>query len=203
MKFIHIFSAAILLSSYTAYSAPFGEKTNCRFEKVGEQNIYKGWSYCTAKVNNNEVYEINQYVPASLSPRTTISNFVFTSLGYTYLSCEAEVPFSHKEDIMKEVCDYKPEANFLASPLYDGTAYEAKLKVAKQGRDYDGYIVSHEFTVNGVNYGPSVPLIAVRTATLFNITYKVTDNDGYTGTKSKTLIVNPLNDPCREGTSSC
>jgi len=187
-------SAAVLSN---VASAEFGEKVNCRIETTGQVSIYQGWASC-----NVDGYHLSQFVHATTLPAIRLTQWQ----GGSYKSCSASVPFYKKEDVTQEVCDYKPQANFNLVAFYDGTAYQASLRVNAQGRDFDGNISRHQFWVNGVYKGASVAPITVSSFTQFTVKYTVTDNDGYTHTQTQSIIVDPGDDPCFGGPgehSSC
>lgn len=167
------------------------DPVNCR-SVTSEVDMYGGHN-ASCKTRSGE--EISRYVWPTIHSTAWIN-----SNGE---SCQASLNFYGKQQVTKTQCDYTPKANLTLTALHDGTAYEARLRVSGRGTDRDGSVISEQFWLNGTYKGASISPIIVHQATRFTVKYQVTDNDGYTDTQTKTIWVNPQNDPCLDGVVSC
>ena len=175
------------LFTFSLFASAGDEAVNCRNE-VQQIPVYGGLATC---YDGN--YRITRLIPDGFS--STV--FLTERNNNVLYSCLAFVPFSHLVEEVVQVCDYTPLADFTLRPRYDGTAATGFLDVTANASDRDGTIVKHEWWVNGTFYGNSTPqLPTVHSFTDYTITYKVTDNDGYTDTQTKTAYVDPDQDPC-------
>lgn len=191
---------APLLFSAHSFAAPFGEPTNCREEVTSQKNIYQGVAECNAHYSwtdwaNGKLkgFSDNKFISNDISPTTRqfvtvydmveIKSHTITGSAHNYhkqISCSAEVPFSHKEDVLETVCDYKPVAGIRVRE-----DNEHVVDISVSGNDYDGNIVSLESWVNGVSKGSSKNYFHYHgSQKLINIKVRVVDNDGYQYTTS-------------------
>lgn len=192
---LSLISSLLVFTSY-AYSGD--DPVNCRNE-TAQVPVYSGNATCYA---GSGVW-ISRYVSDQNSPTAILSRTQYLNGQWRTFSCSASVPFSHYQNLTTQVCDYTPDADFRVSVNYDGTAYTATARASSRASDRDGSIVQHSWTVNGVSYGSSAPVISATTFTRLSINYTVTDNDGYTDSKTRVVYLDPGDDPCLEGEVSC
>lgn len=193
MKYIALLSLLLASFSFTANAGDeFGEKVNCR-STTSQLPIYAGWAYCTPPGAN---FPISQYV--SPTPQSIV--FIHQYSEGSFRSCLASVPFSHYSNVTTTQCDYKPVSSISASPH---EFWETYVRVS--GKDYDGNVVKTELWIDGVkkpNRGATSNYTMVHSTVPFTVKVKVTDNDGYTHTSTKTVTprnVGPImcgNVPC-------
>ncbi|MBQ4879849.1 hypothetical protein [Pseudoalteromonas luteoviolacea] len=168
----------LILSSTFVDATP----VNCRIVDAGTVNLYGGWSYCNAFSSNGRMKQIREYVHPTVLQQRTIHQFI----NGEWLNCRATVPFSHTEDVTKEVCDYKPGVSVSVRQFSEGSA----VFEINEG-DRDGTIVSREIRLNGELINTSLGEVQVFGAIgeSFYLSVKVTDNDGYTGTGSAGITI--------------
>ncbi len=188
--------SSLLVFTSSAYSGD--DPVNCRTE-TSQIPIYSGNASCYA---GSGVW-LSRFVSNQNSPTTSLSENRFVNGQQVTFRCTANVPFSHYQSVTSQVCDYTPDADFRVNVNYDGTAYLATARATSRASDRDGNIVQHSWTVNGVSYGSSAPVISASSFTRLSIRYTVTDNDGYTDSKTRVVYLDPGDDPCLEGEVSC
>ncbi|MCF6434909.1 hypothetical protein [Pseudoalteromonas sp. MMG022] len=210
-------SAQCLLLATTANAGD--EPVNCKNVQVSETKIYAGHASCTAyhyytKYDQNRNSQRHTYSETlsrnvdettkrwvTLTGMATISTNTWFLNDFTYrtgISCSAEVPYSHSEPVMEQQCEYTPRAGVRV--IRDEGTTETYVKA--HGSDRDGHIVKAELWVDGVKQaGDSLSLYG-NSGDTFQVTGRVTDNDGHTDQISKTitLVVSPPrmcgNEPC-------
>ncbi|MCF2948085.1 hypothetical protein L0668_08205 [Paraglaciecola aquimarina] len=132
---------------------------------------------------------------------TTMSDGVCTILNESdWITCAAEVPFSHVADVYGEVCDYKP----VSSTSYYGERIGINEYITSIGTtgaaDFDGHIVSRELWINGVEYDfNTIQKFTTQSGAQFAVRIRVTDNDGYQTEDTQTIraIDSSNHDPSR------
>ena len=224
-----LFLSLMSIMAASAFATP--EPVNCR-DIISYKPIYSGPVQCddtytqeTCKVINSRTIDLitqthTKTLYSSATP-TTKSTMVLRELitfQESYgagpgactipktvtreLSCIADVPFSHNEEVKSTVCDYKPVAGFSVSPRV------SSFVLTSTSSDYDGSIVSYRWIVNGSVASSSASLtlphvqseyINGRSYSRYEVSLEVTDNHGYKNTFSRSLL--ELNDECR--TQSC
>jgi hypothetical protein len=187
------------LSLFTLLSAqastPFGQKVNCRDEVVAQKNIYQGLAICPVKIDyvfsggilgdSTFTFEtdLTQTFPPTTSSSAIILGVVSLPNGLTTTaSCNADIPFSHTEDVLQEVCDYKPLAYLTIDNYSAGEVY-----VSARGADFDGTFTVR-LKIDGVEQSSTSKVLEVFTGQYqmgqrVRVESVVTDNDGYTTTK--------------------
>lgn len=166
------------------------EEVNCRTEFVGTQKIYQGWATCSKTLtlkNDQEVkVTIKDYVSATTSSKATLDKLYYANDGKTYyVTCTADVPYSHEEDVYEEVCDYTPNVDLhvFQDNIYSTTVYA-------DWSDRDGNVNKVEWWVDGVKTSVGSSFNMTRRGSNEDyskrLQIKVTDNDGYTDADSVT-----------------
>lgn len=200
--------ATLLLVSVGASAG--NDPVNCRMVVDHQQNIYEGNASCTGTfwyssyVNGSPKLmqgskTLQNYIPATIHSSTVLSGLasiqVTGATGHTLTethiaSCSARIPFSHKQDVMKQECDYTPTAS-LSVYRYEASTTSS---VSVNGSDSDGSIAKKELWVNGVKQSGTSTQLNGSVGDVFSVKGRVTDNDGYTNeyTKSVTLIYRPV-----------
>ncbi len=193
---MYLKSFALLSFIIFSFSSHAYEKTNCRLETKGQQNIYSGYSSCTAIHNytdweNQRIvrkvdhYNLEEFIAETTRSRTNLSKLITVNVHsmsgepYSYrttVSCPADIPFSHKEDVKEEVCDYKPKANIRVERMFPD---EESVLIIADGSDKDGTIVSQKLWVDDIPVSSGYVAWG-RTGKIITIKLHVTDNDGYT-----------------------
>lgn len=213
MKLLSSLVSLLAMSTATLVNAstPFGQPVNCR-DDISYRNVYAGPVQCNASYQVQScvpkpagfdiiTQTINDtlYGNSPATTRTTMNLYKMVTFKYSEgvgpnacsipvdrtreLACTATIPFSHQEQIVKNICDYKPEARLAYSAGYRA------VDVMGFSRDYDGTIVSEQLWVDGVlQSGASITLEGYP-GQAFSVTITATDNHGYTDTKSQTVVI--------------
>lgn len=193
------FALSALIST-GSYAATGGEKVNCRQVKDKDQNIYQGTASCQATyhyttcpdgVGSCEVKQGSTTLSQSFSP-TTQEQVVLkgltsqqtigvtgTVLNQTYhVECLARIPFSHTEEVTKEVCDLTPIVYITSATANRGQS-EALTTITVRASDADGFVASVELWVDGVKRSGASESIITQRRALISVRAVVTDNDGH------------------------
>lgn len=169
----------LAITSTSILAAPFGEKVNCKNKVVGTQYIYYGNATC--RINN---VEYSEYVNRSYTSSYTVSK----TINGVRKSCFATLSNFKPEDIIKEVCEYKPVAYIKQYPIEES----ANGVIEVRGADYDGSIVKTELWIDGVKQSSTTKTLFGNHGDTFQIKAVVTDNDGYTTVNTSTATLKYL-----------
>ncbi len=167
------------------------EPVNCETTSV-QVALYEGWSYCSVEVSG-VLYQLSEYIQLTRSSRALLSEYIN---GSRY-ECFADVPFSRFGTETIQVCEYTPKAVIKEHNVDagDGT-YEQGVKVVDfESSDRDGYVVSEEVFIDGVSVPNRYHELKVKFgeySSTYNVTFKVTDDDGNVTETSKNVSVSNL-----------
>lgn len=191
MKFKNIIKFVLPIAAlFTSTAALAGDDpVNCR-NATSYQPIYSGNATCTATYYGSGGFgttTLSRYVFDTIINREFITGTVWGSDNRLYsASCWANVPFSHYDEVVTQVCDYTPKSSFILSSSGFG-----HVGISNRASDRDGNIVKTEWWVDGVYKGTTTPSISTSVPKTFSVRQKVTDNDGYTDQSTRSIFVQP------------
>ncbi|TQV89555.1 hypothetical protein [Aliikangiella coralliicola] len=170
------------------------EEVNCK-TTTSEVRVYSGHAQCYA-FSGGQIYTVSQFVAPQLSSTARLTELRYVNGSTKWLSCTANVPFSHYDTVSVRECEYTPKANFSAAEYSYGY-----ITINDFSSDRDGSIVKWEFWLNGVKRATSTtsagiggnwPVDIGSTVTLKMV---VTDDQGHTDSVTKTRYIQGL-PPC-------
>ena len=171
-----------------------GDNTvNCRTVKVAEQHQYMGWANCSVTVYDPqgypELHNLSQYFDVTNIQRKQLSRYIYNG----YYSCNADVPYYNTIDITKTVCDYTPQSSFYYSQTPNNLTGSNIVSVTSNSSDRDGHIVKYEWWEDNKKVGGDSHTLRLASHYGKTIQLKliVTDNQGYTDTTVKTVVIKP------------
>jgi hypothetical protein len=182
-----------VLGTQSIYAGPSSCNANLVYVNYKKRNPNDNLCFDTEVINKS--IPITQQVQSSTSPVKEISalhRYKTTGITTTgpnnsctelweqkWLSCFADIPYSHEEDVQGEVCDYKPIVSVSAVTVRTGSNEFFTTVFSNNSDDYDGEVVSTELWVNGQKFNSKTANITTVRAANIDVVSVVTDNDGY------------------------
>lgn len=147
-------------------------------------HYYGGSVQCSAyNASTGTWTTIYDYVPA-----TTISTQWIYQGG---LSCFASLPYLYTTYVERQVCDYRPVANFTITQGRNCPVGVTVVTFNSTSHDKEGSIVKNEWFVNGTKLASEASRVSVTKygGERLTVKLKITDNSGNTAEKTQSLVV--------------